>query len=325
MRELTLVLPGWDLPSEYLAFSAGLPQWAVPTLDIWRRAATRRQVDFHQGDLIAHTFSGSLKAKILQDLDLPAATPCFLAAPVSQHMDMHSMQLLSGSDLQLSWTEAHGLCNALNALLTENDWQCHVYRPDLWLVTYPQVLDWYAPDVWALGSRADASSKITGNDAAQMLKMLTEMQMLLFAQSSTAPRAASALPPVNGVWLWPDTVGCAVPESAAIGQVPWLPEQENICCSDELSWSEIERLVAMHEQLTVYVNSAQQAADKMDLMAHAAFLQDFDQAVLAPAWQAMLAGSLRQIQVISTHTVLTLRAVHRLRFWRRAQPYLGRI
>ncbi|MDO5686110.1 MAG: hypothetical protein Q4G42_01775 [Neisseria sp.] len=325
MREVTWVLPGADLPQEYLTFERALPQWDVPTLNLWRRFARRRSETRQGGDLLAHTFVGSLKAKLRQALDLAADTPCFLAAPVSQHMDLHSMQVTAGDELRLSWTEAHRAANALNEFLQENGWECHVYRPDLWLMTYPQNLDWHAPDVWSLHGRADADSKITGADAAQMLQRLTETQMLLFAHAQHAPRADASLPAVNGLWWWQDSVGCAAADAAVVADITWLPESDRLLQTEQFNWQDIKQFAADHDRVTVYAEGASRALQRLDMAAHTAFLQRFDRECLQAAWQDMLAGSLQTCRVISERSVLTMNAARRWQWWRRERPYRGSV
>ena len=111
MQKLTFILDGWELPDEFVAFRQTLPTLQVPTLERCMRFAKRNLVN---NSLVSQTFSGSLKELIRKDLSLPENISLHLIAPISQFMDMHSMQVIYGDSLQLSWTDAHRLVNQIN-------------------------------------------------------------------------------------------------------------------------------------------------------------------------------------------------------------------
>ena len=319
MNTLHLILDGWDLPDEWLAFANQLPTYQTPTLNLIKRFGACQN---HSNHLMQYTFSGSLKALILQDLDLPPDTPSCLAAPVSQFMDMNSMQVISGEELQLSWSDAHRLCNLLNDFVKDDGWQFHPYHADLWLITLPQNQDWHAPDIWTIDNRADSSHTLDGKDAKRIRTLLTEIQMLLF--SHTLPHR-QALPPINGVWLWQDTVGVGVEKTTVMGNAIWLPEKDNLLINNNFSWDDIMRLADKQPHITLYSNHAQQQLQQGGLKQHDEFIENFDKNILSSAYQSLKQGVLKTLIITGKKRTYTLTAQSHWRFWKSKQAFCGEI
>lgn len=319
MNTLHFILDGWDLVPEWRQFPEHLPAYQTPTLDNLRRFGACQN---HSHNLMQFSFSGSLKALILQDLDLPLDTPAFLACPVSQFMDMHSMQIISGEDLQLSWSDAHQACNLLNDFVANDGWQFHPYHADLWLVTVPQNQDWQAADIWSIKDRMNHTHTIEGSDARPIRTLLTEIQMLLFSHTQSHRQDK---PPINGIWLWQDTMGVADKETTVIGNAAWLPEKNNLLINKDFSWGDIQRLADNKPHITLYSNRANHHLQQGGLLQHAEFIANFDKNILTPAFWALKKGNLKKLIITGKEHTYTLTPQSHWRFWKRKQEFSGQI
>lgn len=319
MNTLHFILDGWDLPSEWRQFPEHLPAYQTPTLDNLRRFGACQN---HSHNLMQFSFSGSLKALILQDLDLPPDTPSCLAAPLSQFMDMHSMQVIWGEDLQLSWTSAHQLCDLLNDFVRDTGWQFHPYHADLWLLTMPQNQDWQAADIWTIKDRMNHTHTIDGEDAAPIRTLLTEIQMLLFSHTQANRQDK---PPINGVWLWQDTIGVGTQQTAVMGNAIWLPEKNNLLINNDFSWSDIQRLADNKPHITLYSNRANHHLQQGGLLQHAEFIANFDKNILTPAFWTLKKGKLKKLIITGKEHTYTLTPKSHWRFWQRKQGFSGEI
>lgn len=318
MQKITFILDGWELPDEFIAFRHTLPALQVPTLEKCMRFA---QSNLLQDSLVSHTFTGSLKELIRKDLSLPENVSLHLIAPISQFMDMHSMQVIYGDSLQLTWTHAHQLVNQINQFLSNDGCECHVYRPHLWAISGLNINNWQVDDIWSLEGRVDSNIKISGDDSSYIMRLLTELQMLLFSQNSDERKG---LPPVNGVWLWQDTHGIAKTSSFIIGNANWLPENENNLICSEITWTDIQNLMNKHKNITVYSNTANQVLLQNGLMAYADFIQKFDEEILSHALNEMLSGRLSNLSIIGKYHSLQLNKYSMWRFWRKKSQFMGR-
>lgn len=319
MNTLHFILDGWDLVPEWRQFPDQLPAYQTPALNSLRRFGACQK---HAHNLMQFSFSGSLKALILQDLDLPPDTPAFLACPVSQFMDMHSMQVISGEDLQLSWSDAHQACNLLNDFVANDGWQFHPYHADLWLVTVPQNQDWQAADIWSIKDRMNHTHTIEGSDARPIRTLLTEIQMLLFSHTQSHRQDK---PPINGIWLWQDTMGVADKETTVIGNAAWLPEKDNILINNNFFWNDIQRLADNKPHITLYSNHAKQHLQHGGLFEQADFIQQFDKNILAKAFTALKKGNLKKLMITGKEHTYTLTPQSHWRFWKRKQEFSGQI
>ena len=319
MNTLHFILDGWDLPDEWRQFPDQLPAYQTPALNSLRRFGACQK---HAHNLMQFSFSGSLKALILQDLDLPPDTPAFLACPVSQFMDMHSMQVISGEDLQLSWSDAHQVCNLLNDFVANDGWQFHPYHADLWLVTVPQNQDWQAADIWSIKDRMNHTHTIEGSDARPIRTLLTEIQMLLFSHTQANRQDK---PPINGIWLWQDTMGVADKETTVIGNAAWLPEKDNILINNDFSWDDIQRLADNKPHITLYSNRANHHLQQGGLLQHAEFIANFDKNILTPAFWALKKGSLKKLMITGKEHTYTLTPQSHWCFWKTKQIFKGQI
>ncbi|MBR7059796.1 MAG: hypothetical protein IKI22_04260 [Neisseriaceae bacterium] len=318
MQKLTFILDGWELPDEFVAFRQTLPHLQVPTLEKCMRFAQKNLV---KNSLVSLTFTDSLKELIRKDLSLPENISLHLIAPISQFMDMHSMQVFYGDSLQLSWTDAHRLVNQINQFLCNDGCECHVYRPHLWVITGLHANNWQVDDVWSLEGRVDSNIRITGSDASKIMRLLTELQMLLFSQNNDERKN---LPPINGVWLWQDTHGVAQTSNTIIGNANWLPENENNIICSEINWTDIQHLMNKHKNITVYSSRANQALLQDGLISYADFIQKFDSKILSNAFDELLSGRLSCLSIVGKYHSLQLNKYSTWRFWRKKSQFMGR-
>lgn len=326
MNELLCLLPGLHLPDEYHSVLSE-KEWPLPSLNAFLRFGKRSENPQQHSDLLTPLFSGSLKAAVLRDLDLPENTPAFFASLISQKMDMHTMRVVSGQSLGLSLAESEDLCQAINALMRENDWQCHIYRPDLWLVTLPETREWNAQSIWNVSGRLDNSNTIYGEDAAVMLKILTEWQMLLYSLPLNRKRQEFAQLPINGAWFWQDITGSLQAPTLLAGNVDWLPENpENITIGLPEDWESLRAQWQLQPQCAracLYLNQAQDAQNYGDMAGFHDTLCDWEEFFFAPLYQDWQQGHIETIRLISQTATITLKKGQHRHFWKNKKQYCG--
>ena len=319
MENITFILDGWDLENDILQFASNLPNWETPTLNQWLRFGTTCPIS--NTNPILHTFSGSLKQQVLSELNLDKNTPSFLASLVFQHAGMHSVSVIHGDDLNLSWTDAHKIAAILNEFLAEDNWECHIYKPDLWLISYDKNLDWQAPDIWNLNNQIYPHNLITGKDAGKILKILTEIQMLFSSQSQQNFT-------VNGLWLWQDTQGisqCNLDDTIFIGNTTWLPEHNNRYIVENFSWQDIEKFSQSQKNLVIYSHQAKLALNNGDLEEHKNIVQRFDSEFFAPIAKNLECRKTLQCNIIGSNSIIKINPLSKLRFWKSKKHYNGKI
>ena len=305
----TIILPSLHLSEDFQAVRDSFPEMNTPCLSRLCAYAKVKHTSHNTTHLMSNTFSGSLKALALRDLDLPLSTPACFLSPVMQHADMHSVQVMSGADLSLSWTQAHRIVNVINDFIQEDGLIAHVYRPDLWLMTGELPTCWNAPDIWSLNGRVNGNDKITGEDASAISKLLTELQMLLHLPS-TENQA------VNSIWLWQDIQGLADASTVSAGAISWLPDDKIISIED-FSWKSIKNTHAT----VIYCDTLQKAIQNQNMAQWLEKLHLLEAELFQPLLEDFLSGSLK-VCLMSEQRTLNLSFWHR--FWqRRKWTYQG--
>lgn len=328
MNKLICLLPGLDLPDELHSFLTD-KKWLLPSLNEFRRFGKRIETPQYQhSNLLCSLFSGSLKKAVLHDLALDENTPAFFASLISQKMDMHTMRVVSGTSLGLSSNESENLCQAINDLIKDDGWQCHIYRPDLWLVTMPEALQWQAQSIWDVSGRLDNSNTIVGDNAKEMLKVLTEWQMLLYSLPLNRKRQEFAQLPINGAWFWQDLTGHLTSPALIAGNIDWLPENDqNIFIGMPEEWEDMREQWQQHPQqhtAYLYLNTAQNAQNYGNWAGFHDILCDWEEFFFAPLYEDWQQGRIETIQLLSQTATITIKKGQHRHFWKQKKPYQGK-
>lgn len=314
----TIALPSFLRPSE------NLPLPTTSALDFFLRFGRFTPDPASSAAFRARClWRGSLRRLLADRLGLPPETPCIPAAPVSQQMGMNQAHLASGRLLGISADEAAQWCAGLSAFFADQGWQFHPCFSDLWLLTLPQVPAWRdVPSVLEADGQADAMERIERLAPLDWLAAQTEIQMWLHAHPLNARRPV----PVNGVWLWNDSVG-----SAAYGLIAadnsWALGKNTAAAPRD--WAQWENLLSKQPQPVsdglIFLEGAEEAAD---YESYCRLLQTWEKDFFAPARAALQSGRLNSLTLTADGAhggSLTVAAKARRAFWKRKKTFDGRL
>lgn len=239
-----------------------------------------------------HLWQGSLLSHAKAQIGLPQAQPAAFASPVWQQMGLHQAKLLEGRYLDIARHEAATLCRELSVFYAGAGWQFHVVRPDLWLLTLPDTPQWGAPPATDIGGQISHADQACGRDAADWLAKQTEIQMWLFVHPLNQTRRSAKQPEINGLWLWQDEMGEAVPQTV-YSNSPWaaFSEQSAPMPPDFAAW------LAQNPPADslIFSDGLNLSAQTGDVAAYAEQLDYWERAWFAPAWQALNTGRLKKL------------------------------
>ncbi|MDO4697011.1 MAG: hypothetical protein Q4A49_05775 [Neisseria sp.] len=264
-------------------------------------------------------WKGSLRMQALHELGLPPDTPAVLASPVSQRMGMHSMNTLSGRNISANLQEAAIFCRDLNDFYAADGIIFYPYRRDLWLAVLPQLPDWQVPAATDIFGQIDGSMRAEGRDAAQWLRMQTEIQMFLHNHKLNEKRISDGMPALNGLWLWPDSEGQGVSGLIAADN-DWGNNRHHALPYDWAAaerWQTEENTDGCHDGAVVFLEDLSATQHSGDIWAYQTVLEDWDKRFFAPAWQALREGCLTTLNIHSNGGSLTVRAKAHRAFWKR--------
>lgn len=183
-----------------------------------------------------------------------------------------------------------------------------------WRVRCPRVLDAHtlAPAVAFEGALKDALPR--GPDAAELRRLMTEMQMLLHEHPVNRRRARAQQPAANGTWMWSVANLTRERSSAtlpvAFGDEPYLKGlyllHSQTVRAERFDVTTLREAVSDHAATVAIVKPDSRAA--------------LDRDWLTPLLEALRAGRLRRLTVYFDRWRLVLDRRGLLRFWRRALP-----
>jgi len=329
MKSLQLVVPDLFLPKELAAeVGKGL---SLPAME--------KLLGRGQGEMLEHV---SLE-ELLCGLFAIAAPGDVPIAPVSAAFDglaagcwlrtdpvnltlQRDRLVLSGVDV--SPDEAAVLCASLNEYYAGQDLEFFAPHPQRWYIrldTLPRMRTTPLSEVIGGDVRRVLP---TGEDAARWHQLFNEIQMLLFSHPLNEAREARGELMINSLWFWGG--GC----DRANGPIRTMRKSFGRACSDDVlvemfaaaagipfsPWRKQWDSDGEERQLLVWtgLHSALQRGDLADWRTA---LQEFENEVARPVWQALRSGKLAELQLDITGADSMRRVCLRPRdtwaFWRR--------
>ncbi len=205
MRELHLIVPGlaaWrDSPhSETVAMpglarllARGRPLGGETSLAeaLCRAFAVDRQEDWPLAPITA-TYDG-----------LNANVGYWLRAdPVHLQVGMRGMTLLDASHVGLSTAESESLATSLMPLFREAGWHLLAPAPTRWYGHPARAINLRTTPLDEVATRHVNSALPTGPDAAQVMQLLNDAQIILHEHPVNLARERQGQLPINSLWLW---------------------------------------------------------------------------------------------------------------------------
>lgn len=321
---LTMILPALNWPHD-----THIPELDTPYLNQILRFAKYFRQPLTTEQCYMHLWHGSLRANMMKRLGLPEQTAAVLVSPLWQKMGMHSMNVLDGQSIGISAEEAQELCRDLNRFYEDAAYRFYPYRPDLWLMTLPERMDWTAVSVFDIHGQVDGSQRAEGKDAAKWLALQTEMQMWLHQHEINRKRSDNGQPPINGVWLWQDAVGTAS-DALVVSDCVWASEHEHqpMPVPERFAdWLAECRQSGISDSL-VFLDSLVLCRQSADVWRYSDIVQAFDQHIFRAVWQAVASGCLNRFTLITDGEnggILKLDKRARWKWWRKRVQFSGSI
>ena len=325
---LSLYLPGLLWP--HTAATGQTPKLtATETLDNWLRFGNTTTHASSRSQLYAQCMShNSLLAQCKQELGLPAHQAAFFCSPVLQRVDLHSMSISDGSNLNLSKREAVDICRDFNAFIADSGYKFLPYREYLWLVTCPNEPNWSLPPVCDIEGQLKTVPRPQSDDAhivAQLQTLQAELQMLLAQHPVNKQRQTTYQPEVNGVWFWRDLTS-AQPCSADIplmSDAPLLQGQARQQTDAPYDWAAAQAWLAemgTPAAAHLWLNSLEAPSMFADIWGYQDAFADLNTRFLQPIDAALQSGSLKSVTLVTDgpHGLQCLaHKRNRLAFWKR--------
>ncbi|MCP2040920.1 hypothetical protein L1281_001510 [Neisseria sp. HSC-16F19] len=306
--QLTLALPGFTH-----AHDPAFPPLSAPALQRllhWGRVERYAEPEPRSRFYARRLWQGSLLQT--ENDRLPENRHAFCCSPLYQQIGMHSVQAAHGAVLNITAAEAAQWCADLSGFFAADGWQFQPLRPDLWRVTCPQDTDWHSPCILDLPALLDENSRPEGTGSTALLKIQTEIQMLLHAHALNQNRAL----PVNAVWFWQDIHGEADPSQTLYSNSPWATQARPLA-ADFAAWQAQARNPAL-----VFAEDFTQVLEG-DAAHYAAVLQEWEARWFAPALAALRSGSLSTVCIQDEHGCLKTRKPALPPFWRPQPVFKG--
>lgn len=294
--KLTLALPSLNRHTDET-----LPPLALESFNqILRYGKLHKQAQRPSEFYACHLWQGSLALHAKRILNIQPQQATVFASPMWQQMGLHQANVISGSNLNIQIDEAERLCHELSDFYREDNWQFHLLRPDLWLITLPSEPNWQVAPALDIGGQISAADHPLGNDAVQWLEKQTEIQMWLHQHPINVARCNTKRAEINGLWLWQDIQGRAT--------APLL-------ATDTL-WAQFSQASKIHapyhfaDYLTLTTQQGSHFSDGLiflddlvvteqtgDVYAYQEILQSWEIRWFAPLWQALNTGRLKQLMI----------------------------
>ncbi len=247
----------------------------------------------------------------------------FCADPVSLHLRRAQVVLVPDSNLQQD--EAAAMCASLNEHFVGSGMRFFAPHPQRWYLALQ-----HAPRISTTPLRMVAwqDAKLhqpQGEGALEWQRIMTEMQMLLYAHPVNRAREARGEPVVNSLWLWGE--GRVVPLKQAFdgaggdcGLVAAFAHAAGVKVCDSLP-----ALLAEPGQRGLWACSAPgDALLRGDVFAWREAVQQFEQEYARPLLQALQAGRLQHLMLEVLHDKAAQRfkltPASAWKLWRPARP-----
>ncbi|MDO4997855.1 MAG: hypothetical protein Q4E16_04340 [Neisseria sp.] len=323
---ITLTLPAlnWDAPEQ-------LPPLNTPALNhLLRFGHITRQTQPTSALFAQSLWRGSLRDLACESVAMPSAQwqNTVLLSPVWQQMGMHNMNTLGGGDLAISEAEAQTWCSELNDFYRADGVRFQMFRPDLWLLTLPQAVQWDVLPVFDVLGQVDGTMRAEGADAKSWLQWQTELQMWLHAHALNRVREHNRLPAVNGVWLWQDLRGSRSPEMLLASDSVWAePAAESL----PYDFAALQRLLADKmsadgiQDIELFDECLLTARHTANAWAYQDTLHELEQRWFAPIADALKTGAIKSFCLRCESGELRVQAKTQWRFWKSKKTFQGEL
>ncbi len=306
----------------------------TPALDAMIRFGQTQRVPISLTELQANLRRHeSLLATAKQDLQISPQTPAFFASPCIQKLEMNSINLIAGHNLQLQQEEAESLCDSLTEFLPDLHWVFYPWQPDLWLVTCPNHPQWETPIITETLGQIDRDSRPIGEEARLIMRTQAEVQMFFNTHPVNQSRKAHKME-INGIWFWRDLM----PQQSA-----WQERNMGILATDSLLLQDNHPLTqsmpydfAAYQRLHQEMPEAQNKVTVLnieDLLLPSMFadiwgyqdcLNHLETRFFMPIWQALQTGEVKSATIITNGEpglITHIKAKAHRAFWKRKTSF----
>lgn len=292
------------LPSERGCSVAALYPWQVGLLDALDLLEERE------------AFPSAVISQAGESRAVPAATECWAhLACVHFAAGMNDVAAsMLGGELALDERDSCEIARTLAAHLAPLGYELHAAEEGEWRMRCPRVLLARSLPPAIAFERSLKEALPSGEDGAELRRLMTEMQMLLHEHAVNARRARAGLAAANGVWIW------SVANLARTITHRMLP----IGFGDD---SYLKGLYFLHSQAvkaeTFDVETLREAARssrKVVALVRPGAMAALESDWLKPLYEELRSGGLAQLAVYIDRWRIELRRRDLLRFWRRPLP-----
>lgn len=332
MRNVDIVILDLFLPQDISVDAcAGLP---VPILE---KMLGRAKPALLPPEICSDTLEALLCRTfgIAQQMDEPIA-PITLVADGMQpdsgywlradpvHLQMQRTQLFLHPDIPLNADEAAQLCISLNTHFADEGLRFFSPHPQRWYLQMESTPDIATRPLSQVAGRNVQTYLPKGQNALYWHKVFNEIQMLFFEHAVNQAREARGELPINSIWLWggghaeeklsrPYTKVCGDSFLAgAFAQVAGIPYQ--------ISTDDFTSLFVEDDEGDALIvwEGLRRPYQQGDLHAWRNSVQHLEQGYIAPLWEALRNGNVKQISVsvinagVTQRFVLTRSAVWKL-------------
>lgn len=237
---------------------------------------------------------------LMADEMQPGTSYWLRADPV--HLQMQRTQLFLHPDVPLNVNEATQLCTSLNTHFAAEGLRFFSPHPQRWYLQMESVPDIVTRPLSQVAGRNVQTYLPKGRDALRWHKIFNEIQMLFFEHAVNQAREARGDFPINSIWLWGG--GHAVEQLArpyikvcgdsflagAFAQAANIPYE---ILSDDFT-----RSVDDNEGDVLMVwEGLRRPFQQGDLHAWRDSVQCLEQSYIAPLWEALRNGRIKQLSL----------------------------
>lgn len=340
MRNVDIVIPDLFLPQEISADAcSGLP---MPVLE---KMLARAQPVFLPLEIC---LSGTLEEwlcrafGVARQRDDPIAPITLMADGITPgtgywlradpvYLQMQRTQLLLHSDIPLNAVEAARLCTSLNRHFIAEGLRFFSPHPQRWYLQAESMPDIVTRSLAQASGRNVQIHLPKGQDALRWHTVCNEIQMVFFEHEVNQAREARGDLPINSLWLWGGgyAVGQVVqPYSRVVGDSFLAGAFARAAgISHDILPDNLFGTVGDEGDMLVVWEGLRRSVLRGDLHAWRDSVLSLEQEYIAPLWEALCKGRIRQLTLnvpgagVEHRFVLTGRAGWKL--WRLPKPLMN--
>ncbi len=259
----------------------------------------------------------------------PPGPAVWLAEPLNLTEGVGRVYLERRGRLHLAEPERERLARDFNALYAGSGWSLMPLEGGAFVLSAPALAPARTCDPARVPAGTLAECLPGGAGAAALRRLGAELEMWLHAHPLNAERAARGEPPVSTLWIWGggDAPAGRAPGEAAHGEVygsaAYLAGLAQLggtrCRANPPEWPYSTAGAMTRALHALEVGEVLQRRAGVDLVSA---LAELDRRWVAPAVQALGAGTLERLWLLANDRVWCLRARDRWRRWRRGRAGL---